>query len=658
MTTARLKPDSAANAQPAGDAFDGGAFYRVGDWANGYFTVSDRGTVVAGSGCAPGKPGIDMLELVTGLRERGVNTPVLLRFADILDDRIRALADAFGTAIKENAYAGSYRPVFPIKVNQQRQVVEEIEQFGAAYGCGIEVGSKPELLAVMAITPDDRLILCNGFKDAAYIEAVVLATKLGRTIIPIVEKLSEVHHIIDFAKKYDVRPIIGVRVKLAARGEGRWSTSAGVKSKFGLFVSETLEMVEMLRAEGMLDCLQLLHCHAGSQMEDIRAVKDIVTELAHVYVGLVRAGAGMKYLDVGGGLGVDYRGVQSTSPSSINYTIEEYASDIVHRVGSVCTGEEIDHPIIITECGRAMTAYSSVLVFDILGASGPKTLASAKGITLPDDPDTPQPLLDLHDAYTSVSPEKYDECYHDAEQARDAAMSLFKLGYLTLEQRALAERMFWSTCERVQRVVAALPEGDVPEDLAGLDDLLGGIYFCNFSLFQSLPDSWAIDQLFPIAPIHRLHETPTERVILADITCDSDGQVSGYIGEHEPEASIALHPLRKGEPYYVGVFLVGAYQEVLGDLHNLFGDAHAVHVRMENGHWAIEEIVKGDTASQVLGYMQHDAAQLTARLGRDCERAVRSGRMTVREARVLQNFYERGLSSYTYLEADDAGDAS
>ncbi|MEQ8770963.1 MAG: biosynthetic arginine decarboxylase [Phycisphaerales bacterium] len=644
MTTTDRSTDlPRAQSQP----FDGGAFYRVADWANGYFRVSDRGTIVAGAGA-----GVDTLEIVEGLRERGVSTPVLLRFADILDHRIGALAGAFNKAIEENGYEGVYRPVFPIKVNQQRHVVEEIEQAGAAYGCGIEVGSKPELLAVMAMTPDDRLILCNGFKDAEYIEAVILATKLGRTIIPIVEKLTEVTHIIRFAKQYGVRPKIGVRVKLAARGEGRWATSAGVKSKFGLFVSETLAMVEMLRAEGMLDCLQLLHCHAGSQMEDIRAIKDIVTELAHVYVGLVRAGAGMKYLDVGGGLGIDYRGVQSSSPSSINYTLEEYASDIVYRIGAVCSGEEIEHPTIITECGRAMSAYSSVLVFDILGSSGPKALAGAEDIELEDD-DTPQPLLDLLEAYRSVNADRYDECYHDAEQARDAAMSLFKLGYLTLEHRALAERLFWSTCAKVQAVVRTLPASDIPEDLWGIDDLLSGIYFGNFSLFQSLPDSWAIDQLFPIVPIHRLNETPTERVIIADITCDSDGQISGYIGETDPEPSIMLHALKKDEPYYIGAFLVGAYQEVLGDLHNLLGDAHAVHVRIEDGSWAIEEIVKGDSVAQVLGYMQHDAGALAKRLARDCERAVRAGSMTVREARVLQRFYEDGLSGYTYLEADE-----
>ncbi len=635
------------------DAFDGGAFYRVSDWANGYFDVSDRGTIVAGSGLAEGAAGVDVLELVQGLAERGISTPVLLRFADILDHRIGALAGAFAAAIEENEYQGSYRPVFPIKVNQQRHVVEEIERAGAAHGCGIEVGSKPELLAVMAMTPDDRLILCNGFKDAEYIEAVTLATKLGRSIIPIVEKLTEVTHIIRFAKQYGVRPTIGVRVKLSARGEGRWATSAGVKSKFGLFVSETLAMVEMLRAEGMLDCLQLLHCHAGSQMEDIRAVKEIVTELAHVYVGLVRTGAGMKYLDVGGGLGIDYRGVQSSSPSSINYTLEEYASDIVYRVGKVCSSQGIDHPTIITECGRAMSAYSSVLVFDVLGSSGPGALAGADEIRIPDDDGTPQPLLDLLAAFQSVDSDRYDECFHDAEQARDAAMSLFKLGYLSLEQRALAERLFWSTCAKVQRTVRSLPEHDVPEDLESLDDLLSGIYFGNFSLFQSLPDSWAIDQLFPIVPIHRLHESPTERVIIADITCDSDGQIGGYIGEHEPEASIRLHALREGEPYYVGAFLVGAYQEVLGDLHNLLGDAHAVHVRVEDGSWAIEEIVKGDSVAQVLGYMQHDAGALAKRLARDCERAVRAGSMTVREARVLQRFYEDGLSGYTYLEPDE-----
>lgn len=657
MTTVdRQGADRARPTKPTADP----GYFRVGDWSGGYFRVSEKGTIQALAGRAAGGAAVDLHDLVEGLAERGINTPVLLRFADILDDRLRALAEAFGHAIRENGYAGRYRPIYPIKVNQSRQIVEEVRRFGSKFGCGVEVGSKPELLAVMAMTGDnpDQIILCNGFKDAAYIEAVVLASKLGRSIIPIVEKLSELRHIVQFAKKYGVRPAIGVRVKLASRGRGRWETSAGIKSKFGLFVSEAVEMIEILRKEDMLDCLQLLHCHAGSQIEEIQRVKEIVTELTHVYVGLVRMGAGMKYLDVGGGLGVDYRGMQASSTGSINYTLEEYASDVVYRIGAVCSAEGVAHPTILTECGRAMTAYSSVLVFDVLGAGGPKTLGTNGSITLPDTPDLPQPVLDLYEAYKSVDEAKYAECYHDAVQARDAAMALFGLGYMDLQHRALVEKLFWSTCVKVQKVVSATPPDEVPDDLWELENLLSGIYFCNFSLFQSLPDSWAIDQLFPIAPIHRLNEEPTERVVLADITCDSDGQIQGYIGADEPEKTILLHPLREGEAYYLGVFLVGAYQETLGDLHNLFGDAHAVHVRVEDGHWAIEEIVKGDTASEVLTYMQHNPADLAASLSKDCERAVRAGRLTVAEARVLQTFYERGLSSYTYLEPELHGGAS
>jgi len=659
MTTAQQAAQDAAHrrAAQAPDGFDGSAFYRVPDWSSGYFKVSDRGTILAACGREEGSPGIDLLEVVEGLRERGLETPLLLRFPDILDDRLRAMGDAFAKAMRENTYTGGYRPVYPIKVNQQHHIVEEVARAGQSIRCGLEVGSKPELLAVMAMSGDDpdQIILCNGFKDAEYIEAVILATKLGRRIIPIVEKLSEVRHIIAFSKKYGVKPTVGVRIKLASRGEGRWEHSAGVRSKFGLFVSEAIDMVEMLRAEGMLDALQLLHCHAGSQVQDIRRVKDIMTELAHVYVGLVRLGAGMKFLDVGGGLSVDYSGMQINADGSMNYTMEEYASDVVYRIGAVCDAEGIDHPTIITECGRAMTAYASVLVFDVVGSSGPRTLATTGAIDLPEgDDDLPQPLLDLHAAYNAIDERLYVECYHDAAQARDAAMSLFGLGYLGLEHRALVERLFWSTCVKVQEIVERANPDDVPEDLWELDDLLSDIYFCNFSLFQSMPDSWAIDQLFPITPIHRLHEEPTRRAILADITCDSDGQINQYVGAESTEQSIALHELRPDEPYYVAVYLVGAYQETLGDLHNLFGDAHAVHIRREEGTWAIEEIVQGDTASEVLSYVQHEPAKLAARLRADCERAVRSGGMTVREARTLQSFYERGLAGYTYLTPGDA----
>jgi arginine decarboxylase len=619
--------------------------YRISDWSMGYFDVSDRGTIVAG----PDR--LDILEIVEGLRQRGYAPPLLLRFSDILADRLRGITDAFRKAMLENDYRGSYRSVYPIKVNQQHQVVQEICEFGASLGVGLEVGSKPELLAVMAITAEhpEQLILCNGFKDAQYIEAVVLAAKLGRTIIPIVESVHEAKLIVHFARKYNVRPKIGVRIKLASRGAGRWKDSAGVKSKFGLFVQEALDMIEMLRREDMIDCLKLLHCHAGSQLQDIRRIKEVVNELTHIYVGMKRLGAGLEFLDIGGGLGVDYQGVQSIQPSSMNYTLDEFASDVVYRIGSVCTAAGIEHPTIVTECGRAMVAYSSVLVFDILGMTGPKRLALEAGTAREPAKNDPQPLRDLWQALETVNEERISECWHDAVQARDAAMSLFSLGYLDLPARAQAERLFWSVAAKIHDLRQKLPDDQVPEELFDLEDMLSDIYFANFSVFQSLPDTWAINQHFPVVPIHRLNEQPTRRGMIADITCDSDGQIDEFIGQEVPERTLPLHELN-GQAYYLGAFLVGAYQETLGDLHNLFGDAHAVHIRAEDGHWAIEEIVKGDTASEVLGYMQHEPDEYAKAIHKECERATRRGTITVPEAQTLQRFYESSLAGYTYLD--------
>ncbi|MCA9293629.1 MAG: biosynthetic arginine decarboxylase [Phycisphaerales bacterium] len=630
------------------------SLYRVSDWSAGYFAVNEKGHLAA-TPTGEGGPTLDLLDVVEGLRERNITAPVLLRFTDILADRLRKLRDAFANAMKENGYSGKYLAVYPIKVNQQHQVVAELSEFGHALGFGLEVGSKPELLAVMALTTDtpDQLIICNGFKDARYIEAVILSTKLGRQIIPVVENMDEVRLIIDYARRYKVRPRIGVRVKLAAAGAGRWHDSSGARSKFGLTVSELLEMVSLLREHGMLDCLKLLHCHSGSQVQDIQRVKDVITELAHVYVELANQGAALEMLDIGGGLGVDYKGDQSNSFSSMNYTIEEFASDVVYRIGSVCDAYDMKHPTLITECGRAMVAYSSVLVFNVLGSTGPNKFdrapSSIEAAVLTQDKDEiPQPILDLQGAFDSVHPDRLLECYHDAQKARDEAMTLFRLGYLTLPQRAVAERLFWTTCLGIRDVRDK--HAVELEELDELDVILSDVYFCNFSLFQSLPDHWAIDQLFPIMPIHRLEEEPTRRAVLADITCDSDGKIDQFIGDGETPATLQLHPLT-GQDYFLGVFLVGAYQETLGDLHNLFGDAHAVHIRLEDGVPAIEEIVKGDTVGEVLAYVQYDPPRFTTQLARDCERAVRAGVLTVQERQVLIDFYESGLASYTYLES-------
>jgi len=632
---------------------DSNDLYAVRAWGGGYFGINAAGHVV----CHPGRDRdreIDLYEVVRQLGARDLTAPMVLRFSDILRDRLRSLHDAFAAAIAENDYKNRYSAVFPIKVNQQRLVVEEVYRGSADLGFGLECGSKPELLAVMAMTEDapHRLIICNGFKDDSYIEAVILATKLGRSIIPVVENFSELGYILRHAEKYQVRPRIGVRIKLAAEGAGRWRESAGDRSKFGLFTTEMLELVEVLRSHDMLDCLKLVHCHPGSQLHDIRRVKDAVNELAHVYAELARLGAGLEYIDVGGGLGVDYDGSRTNFESSTNYSLREYASDVVYRVASVCNARGLAHPVIISESGRAITAHHSVLVFNVLGAARLDVFSVPDRATT-DDGQLPQPVADLFDAHATVSERRLVECWHDAQQAREQAQQMFSLGYLSIEMRSLAERLYWSTCARVRDMTRKL--GRIPEELEGLEAVLSDIYFCNMSIFQSLPDSWAIDQLFPITPLHRLDERPTRSAVLADITCDSDGKIDRFVSPRDTKRSLEVHELKGGEDYFLAAFLVGAYQETLGDLHNLFGDTHVVHIRLDDEHgWWIEEIVKGDTASTVLGYMQYDTGELYPRFARDCERAMRDGRLSVAEGQALKRFYELELAGYTYLEPDGA----
>ncbi|MDF1809770.1 MAG: biosynthetic arginine decarboxylase [Phycisphaerales bacterium] len=632
---------------------DSESLYRTNDWGQGYFTIDDSGHLVAQPHGSTG-PQINLYEVIQALSEHGIHSPILLRFSDILDNRLCAIQNAFACSISENNYTGNYLAAYPIKVNQQHQVVEEVAQYGHQLGFGLEVGSKPELLAVMAQTvkTPDQLIICNGFKDAQYIEAVILAHKLGRQIIPVVENINELDLIIEFAEKHSVRPRIGVRAKLATTGSGRWASSVGLKSKFGLTTSELLRAVETLENHNLLSCLDLLHCHSGSQHQDISTIKQTITELSHVFVQLRKKGAKLTYIDVGGGLGVDYQGARSDRDSSMNYTLEEYASDIVYRIGSVCDAANIEHPTIITECGRAMVAYSSVLIFDIIGSTGPDDLIDQDHQPIEPSKNEPQPLHDLYAALSAFndSNPRLVEIFHDTVRAREEALTLFTLGYLSLEQRAQSERLFWTTCSMIQLACKHLNE--VPEPLLQLNDLMSETYFANFSLFQSLPDSWAIDQLFPIMPIHRLDEEPTKRAILADITCDSDGKINSFISpQGDPDQTLQLHQLNKNQPYFIGTFMVGAYQETLGDLHNLFGDPHAVHIKLDGDNWSIEKIVRGNSISEVLSYVQFNPTQLARSLERECEKAVQHKLMTVNESRILNQFYQSGLAGYTYLES-------
>ena len=624
--------------------------YNLPAWGSGYFSINEAGNVVVRPDGTAARE-IDLLEVVQGLQARDLAAPVVVRFSDILAHRLRHLNDAFARAISESEYRNRYAAVFPIKVNQQRLVVDEVYRYGREFGFGLEVGSKPELLAVMAVTESasDRLIVCNGFKDSSYIEAVILATKLGRTIIPVVENFAELELILRHAKAYAVRPRIGVRVKLASEGSGRWRDSAGEKSKFGLFATEIIDLLATLRAAGMEDCLKLVHCHPGSQLQDIRRVKDAINELSHVYAELKLAGAGLEYIDVGGGLGIDYDGTGTNYSSSMNYTLDEYANDVVYRIASVCNARGVEHPMIISESGRAIAAHHSVLIFNTLGSSRLDQFEvspdAAKLLTKA----SPQPLRDLYDALRAIDERHLVECYHDAQSARDEALQLFNIGLLSLADRAMVERLYFAACGRILDCCRKI--GQTPEELEDLEDVLADIYFCNFSLFQSLPDSWAIDHLFPIMPIHRLNERPTRNGVLADITCDSDGRINRFVSRRETKRTLELHELKAGEDYYLAAFLVGAYQETLGDLHNLFGDTHVVHIKLhDEGGWWIEEVVKGDTANKVLEYMEYDVAELAPALARDCERAVREGRMSVAESQALKRFYEQELDGYAYLE--------
>jgi arginine decarboxylase len=629
--------------------------YGVRHWGKGYFAINKAGHLEVHPTKRADRS-VDLKELIDQLQARGIQLPILLRFTDILRHRVGEIADAFRTAIAEYDYQGKYICVYPIKVNQQRQVVEEILDFGKSFNFGLEAGSKPELLAVLAVTngvppkgstaeEGSTPIICNGFKDDEFIQMAMLARKLGKQVIPVVEKFTELEAIVRHAEELNIRPVLGVRVKLAARGAGRWRSSAGYRSKFGLTLSEVLEAVEYLKQRDMADCLQLVHFHLGSQITNIRSIKNALTEAARVYVELQRVGAGVTYLDVGGGLGIDYDGSQTDFESSVNYTLQEYANDVVFRIKSVCNEAGVPHPTIISESGRAVVAYHSMLVFDVLGVNNFDRLDVP--LEAPSE-DAPQQVTDLYGILRELKKKNVLESYHDAVQAVDESLNLFNVGGITIEMRALVEQLFWAVCSKILRIVRDMEY--TPEELQGLEALLSDTYFCNFSIFQSMPDSWAIKQLFPIMPIHRLNEVPTRRAVLGDITCDSDGKIDQFIDLRDVRNTLQLHPYT-GEPYYLGAFLLGAYQEILGDLHNLFGDTNAVHVSLdEDGEYSIDDVIKGDTVREVLAYVQYNAEKLMEMLRKDVERAVRAGKISVTESRQLIRFYESGLDGYTYLE--------
>lgn len=622
---------------------DAAELYEVAAWGKGYFSINAEGHLCVHPTKEPHRS-IDLKRLVDRLEDRGIQTPVLIRFGDLLRHRLGEIHAAFQQAIRDHDYRGGYQCVFPIKVNQQRQVVEEVMDYGRPYHFGLEAGSKPELLAVIALASNEMPIVCNGFKDDEFIEMAMLAQKIGRQVFVVVEKYTDLELVLQKSEQVGVRPQIGIRVKLASPGAGRWQSSGGHRSKFGLSVTEILRALAELKSRHMEDCLKLLHFHLGSQITNIRYIKRAIVEAARVYAELVRHGAGLEYLDVGGGLGVDYDGSQTNFESSVNYTLQEYANDVVYHIQSVCDEAGVKHPTIFSESGRAVVAYHSMLIFNVLGVTGVGDNDIPQ--ELPEDAE--QPLVDLLEAYRALNVRNVLESYHDAQQALDTAMNLFGAGYLPLEQRAWAENLFWAICRKTQRLIRQLEY--VPEELNVLDWLLSETYFCNFSLFQSLPDSWAIKQLFPIMPIHRLDERPTHQAVLGDITCDSDGKVDRFIDRRDVKRTLPVHAL-DDRPYYLGAFLVGAYQEILGDMHNLFGDTNAVHICMaDNDEVVVEAVIKGDTVSEVLQYVEFDPRVLVRQMRSSVEQAIRENRIDDRQAGRLLRFYEAGLEGYTYLE--------
>ena len=628
------------------------ALYNVEGWGDGYFDVNERGHVVVRPDKVRPERTVDLFDLACDLEAQGVILPVLLRFSDILRSRIEALNGCFEHAIREFEYTGGYTTVYPIKVNQQRHVVEEIVEFGKATGVGLECGSKPELQAVLALTEStDHLIVCNGYKDEEFMRLALMGQRLGHDVFIVIEQVSELDVLLQVAAEMGVTPRAGVRIKLHTEGSGRWAQSGGEKSKFGLSPAQLMQVIDKLTAAGKLDIVKLIHCHLGSQITDIRFIKRGLQELARYYDELRAMGLDITHVDVGGGLGVDYDGSQSTAQASVNYSLQEYANDIVYTLAEQCRDKDLPMPHIISESGRALTAHHALLLVSVIDVE------SAADPTIPALTDDEQTLLhEMADdlkvvSRKNVSLRRVREIYHDAVFDKERAQSLFTSGVLSLRERAFAERLYLCIINQIARV-AQKHRDEFDDIIADLDAILVDRYFLNFSLFQSLPDNWAIDQLFPIMPIHRLDEEPTRRGTLQDITCDSDGKIDRFIGGRDGDPSLALHPFRDdGTPYMLGIFLTGAYQEILGDLHNLFGDTNAVHVRMSDAGYEITDLVHGDTVTEVLNYVQFRASDLLTTFRRKVQAATTISRD---EANMFIAEYVAGLEGYTYLEGDAA----
>jgi arginine decarboxylase len=642
----------ATTASLAWSAADGAALYGIDRWGDPYFAVSERGHVIVQPRGERGGA-LDLVELVEELQGRNLSLPLLIRFDDILEDRLERLHAAFERAIAQYAYRGRYQGVFPVKCNQQRHVVEQLVESGRRWHFGLEAGSKAELLIALSLLDDpEALLICNGYKDRRYIETAILARRLGRQPVVVIEQADEVERIIAASSDLGAAPFIGIRAKLSTRSTGRWGSSVGEGAKFGLSVPDLLATVEALRAAGLLSDLRLLHFHIGSQINDIAVLKDALQEAGQLYVELTRLGAPMGYLDVGGGLGIDYDGSRTATAASTNYSLQNYANDVVATVRECCEPHGVTMPTLVSESGRAIASHFSVLVFDVLGASRPP-------LSVP-EPAAEEPLIvrNLRDTLAGVSgseplpPERLQEAWNDALKFRDDALAAFRLGYMSLPERAMAEQLTSACSTTIALRLEALPAGTpVPEELERLRASQSGTYYANLSVFRSAPDTWAIDQLFPVLPLHRLDEQPTRLGTLADLTCDSDGKLDRFIDRGQSKALLELHELQADQPYWIGLFLGGAYQEVMGNLHNLFGTTNAVHIRLTaGGRYSVDHVVRGDTNAEVLQAMEHDPLALLERLRVASEAAIDRGDLAIRDARRLMDHLEGSLRQTTYLQ--------
>ena len=623
---------------------DSKELYNINGWGTSYFGVNESGNIFVN----PSKNNvkIDIREVIDELALRDVTPPVLLRFPDILDNRIEKMASCFKKAAKEYNYKGESFIIYPIKVNQMQPVVDEIISHGRKFNLGLEAGSKPELHAVIAAQcKSDSLIICNGYKDENYIELAMLAQKLGKHIFLVVEKLNEIDVIAKAAKRLNVKPNLGIRIKLASSGSGKWAESGGDASKFGLTSSELLQAFDKLNELGLNDCVKLIHFHIGSQITKIRRIQNALTEAGQYYVNLRKMGHNIEYVDCGGGLGVDYDGTRSSnSESSVNYSIQEYINDCVYAFTDVANRNDIPHPNIITESGRSLAAHHSVLVIDVLGAASLPVMPEEF-----EAKDTDHKLVkDLYEIWCNLTPKTMLEDWHDVDQIREDSLDLFAHGMIDLKTRAEIEAMYWSVCHEINGLTRGMKH--IPDELRGLDKLLADKYFCNFSLFQSLPDCWGIDQLFPIMPIQRLDERPSRNCTLQDITCDSDGKISNFVAGGTLSNVLPVHALRKNEPYYIGVFLVGAYQEILGDMHNLFGDTNAAHISVKDDTYHIDQLIDGETVEEVLEYVQYNPKKLVRQIEQWVTKCVKEGKISLEEGKEFLSNYRSVLYGYTYLK--------